>query len=1675
MARGERSVTNRVGRLAAAVVVVAMLMMPIPAGLQAQQVESLSGSILVTLEAPIGLQVGQDEKGYDRIRLPGFASAGSPGNPLLPYRVYNVALPPEGDWRDLKVRVVRAEVEDVPGTFTVAPAPPAATWDGGVQTLDWGLAADRIVAGRNIAVYEQDAYHPGAYVEVDGLSQMRKWRFVRLGYTPVQVNPVTGRLRVATRVEVELSFSREPTLVDKILLADTAMDDVAERILFNYQDARQWYAPLERGYAPQATNDYVIITTNDIESNSAKLSDFVTHKQSLGFNPLVITQDEYGGLTGQAPNGTAEKIRQWLMDNYATSGIEYVLLIGDPDPDDPSDGGDSVGDTPMKMCWPRNHETEYKESPTDYFYADLTGDWDLDGDLYFGEYQGDRGAGGVDWANEVYVGRIPVYSGECTGSDCSTLDGILQKIIDYETASGDLSWRKNALLPMAFSDASSDGANLGQHMKNNYLDPSGYSPYTLYQQNTGYACDSVHASDEPLVAGAVLSRWSANDYGLVTWKGHGSATATAVGYGGGDCEDGYILRSTDCPSLDDAHPSLVFQCSCSNGYPENAGNLGYALLKNGAVGTVSASRVSWYVVGVWSPSNKYLVDNASVAYYYGEKVVAEEAAGKALYHAKSDMGQNMGAALGGSSWMNLTDFNLYGDPSTGITATSDPVPVPGKEQVPLCLDDPETVTSSLDVDAPAAVPASASAKGGMGLVTPETATIESERELALEVFVEVEENEEVVATELSPPVAEKVEADSSIATPAGILAASAINNVEIGAGYVLPNDERYVSMDTDSEGNLYIVFDMQADGRSDHDLVLGKSTDNGFTWSIRFLNGSGNTDDRSPALALDDADYIWIAYQRDSGSGYRPAYWKSDSPQDIAGAFSGAYWSRLGVNHLAIDVLGSGSSALVYLMFEYPRDGYNEIYYGWSEDGGSSWDAWYYWNRDIDSYYPTVALSSYSGNHYVKMAWQEYSYGASSQIYHLQRLHGGSWTIGIYGGGTGYPDLTSSGSNVYLVYQQYVDSGDDDLLFRYSTDGGQVWPAAYWLAATAGVQERYPAVSASGSQPRVAYFYGSDAVYLELPYADYGAGWTGTPYQMDDISNTPNPQPRYLDVAYLVEKHPAVTWSADPSPSDSDNIYYSLLNDPPTAPAPSAPGDGTSCGFYAPTLSWTASTDADGDTVRYWWYVGTSNPPPSITGGPTTRTESLPFFTAPSTTYYWKVAADDGYVLRDDGGVWSFTTSVESCPGGAYDEDFASDPGTWTRKAYACLDCMEGDGLRWTVSPADKWTISTTYAKNGTHSVHSRYDANNADYRMTSPALDLRGTTWAYWEGYWRGSSESGDDYLYLESSPDGSSWTVGDRWSGDHDSAWGSHSIDVSDLAGSTTGQIRYRFATDGSGYGSSYGIGWYVDDAQVARASGWQHNGGGYYQMLSNGDGLSGYPNNTVDQLYSPFIELPSSTPSGDLYLRLRQRYTINSGDAVTVWIRDTAAETWLQLASFSGAKGNWGYRNVTIPGSYLGKTVVFALVLRSDAGGTLTGLLEEGGCWDLDGFGVGDTPLAVDLARFEASSERGGIRLTWETISEVDSLGFHVYRAESRAGPGERLTEAMIPIQAPGSPEGAVYTWLDEIIEHGITFYYWLEEVNVRGMAMRHGPVSATVGGRGRHPLPIRRGILVPRPGR
>lgn len=626
----------------------------------APQGAALPEMISLRLEAP-AYRLVYDLSGFDQLVVDGYDYLSTPGDPALPARLVHVALPPDVDWASLRVNFSRAGSVDLPGRYNLLPA--AAPVTCGATAPDCGLTLSAAPSAPRGASYQQDAYFPAAFATPLGHSQLRTWRYLTLVFTPFQYNPVSGQLRRVTQLDVQITFERLP----QARTYDAGFDEARGEFLANFEQARGWYLPAGAPQTQAAAAGYVILTTNSIRDGSSKLAAFIAHKQSRGHTVEVVTEDQWGGLTGQAPNGAAEKIRQWLAANYLEKGIHYLLLVGNPDPDDPQLNDDPVGDVPMKMTWPRRGKGSDEASPTDYFYADLTGNWDLDGDGFFGEYSDDSGTGGIDRAAELYVGRIPVYRSEPGWA--ATLDAILQKIITYETST-DLAWRKTALLPMSFLDATTDGADLGQAMTGDYLNLAGISAYTLYQRRFQY-CFSSYTPNQNLVDGAVKGRWQANDYGLVAWWSHGNDSAALVGYGD-TCADGNLLSSSDTSVLDDAHPAIVYQNSCRNGMPETSASLAYRLLQQGAVATFAASRVSWYAAGPWLPS-RFLADNASLGYYVMAQVSSGETVGKSFYTEKGSMGPGWGA----ESWMNLVDFNLYGDPATNLYGATSLPAAPG--------------------------------------------------------------------------------------------------------------------------------------------------------------------------------------------------------------------------------------------------------------------------------------------------------------------------------------------------------------------------------------------------------------------------------------------------------------------------------------------------------------------------------------------------------------------------------------------------------------------------------------------------------------------------------------------------------------------------------------------------------------------------------------------------------------------------------------------------------------------------------------------------------------------------------------------------------------------------------------------------------------------------------------
>lgn len=110
----------------------------------------------------------------------------------------------------------------------------------------------------------------------------------------------------------------------------------------------------------------------------------------------------------------------------------------------------------------------------------------------------------------------------------------------------------------------------------------------------------------------------------------------------------------------------------------------------------------------------------------------------------------------------------------------------------------------------------------------------------------------------------------------------------------------------------------------------------------------------------------------------------------------------------------------------------------------------------------------------------------------------------------------------------------------------------------------------------------------------------------------------------------------------------------------------------------------------------------------------------------------------------------------------------------------------------------------------------------------------------------------------------------------------------------------------------------------------------------------------------------------------------------------------------------------------------------------------------------PTAVFLRYFTAAWAGGSggegqegateIVLRWETASEVDNLGFNVYRGPSAEGPWTKLNTDLIPPGVPpGSLIGATYEWTDKPEDPQAELYYLLEDVDIYGTTTQHGPAQ------------------------
>ncbi len=612
-------------------------------------------SIDLQLSFP-GLGVTDKGDGTQALDMVGYPAAREIGMPAIPSRTLNIALPP--GTRAADAYVVVSEWYEIPGSFTVEWGQQPLT----SQSPPGGQAPQPTQADAD--VYASDTAFPAAPVGLLGSGRMRCISIAEVRVSPVRYYPASGRIEACRSMSIRVGTAADSMPAPEEL-ASQPFDESVSEIVYNFEQARQWYEGSPgvetTGITTSGTGDaadYVVITPEALASAVEPLTDY---KESQGLSTRIVTTEWLAANI--AGVDLAEQIRNFLRDDYATLGTDYVLLAG------------SHASIPMRVCCAPTPGFPTGRIYSDYYYCDLSGDWDLNDDGRYGEMGIDDQPGGADFFPEVYVGRIP-------SDDPVEMAAICRKIADFQVDPG--AWKLKALLLGAASGYLLESPNflpaygsaVSQKIKADILDPLGYETTTMYEKE-GLAPDTTPC-ELPLTLENVLGSWP-DAYGIVNIKAHGSTNAVyrkiwKYDNGNGIPEASemywkYFLDSSDTAVLDDSRPSIVFSCACLNAEPVYSNNLMASLLRKGACAAVGSTGLSYYIAA-WQ--SEYLGGNDSMSYVFWRYLLQDGyRAGKALRMGDVWM-KSYCDWLGNYNRANLFDFNLYGDPSMKLSAEGSP-------------------------------------------------------------------------------------------------------------------------------------------------------------------------------------------------------------------------------------------------------------------------------------------------------------------------------------------------------------------------------------------------------------------------------------------------------------------------------------------------------------------------------------------------------------------------------------------------------------------------------------------------------------------------------------------------------------------------------------------------------------------------------------------------------------------------------------------------------------------------------------------------------------------------------------------------------------------------------------------------------------------------------------------
>lgn len=445
-------------------------------------------------------------------------------------------------------------------------------------------------------------------------------RYARIELFPVTVD-AEGQLYFTADLEVVVG--------DRQIASHELLDP--ETVLYEHNSTRRATSTLAD------SPEYVIVTGETLVPAFEALA---RYKRETGYRTEIALMEDIRATYGGRDD--AEKLREYLIAFHALGG-RYVLLGGD--------------ETIVPIRYAYHYRADELPPLTelqvcDLYFADLTGQWDVDNDGIWGERYDDQ----ADLYGELLVGRLPLR-------DTAEVRRYVDKLIAYETRPGD---GDPSYLTGSFffsSDQMRDYGPGGQHARIASAFPTRFAIDTLMGVEQASGDDPAPTNLSPTELTDPLS----NGYGIVNIVAHGRSDGFVVKSSNyNEWPKAYLLTgetSGEHAGLDSINdrgrPSFWYSLACDNGgydlstyYGYTAPSLCRSLLgkeAGGAVGFIAQSRWGW--VGTSHLLHKAFFD---LLFAYPDRPASEAYAGvKDAYYYYRDL---------------VLGQNYYGDPTVVVYA-----------------------------------------------------------------------------------------------------------------------------------------------------------------------------------------------------------------------------------------------------------------------------------------------------------------------------------------------------------------------------------------------------------------------------------------------------------------------------------------------------------------------------------------------------------------------------------------------------------------------------------------------------------------------------------------------------------------------------------------------------------------------------------------------------------------------------------------------------------------------------------------------------------------------------------------------------------------------------------------------------------------------------------------------